>query len=135
MHWQCPGTGSKTPPGKAQLVPSLQRAGLRTETWRGFSAALLNVLSLPDKLPAHGKSSVLSASLPFLLVLLHYGTAGLYNCMRTSCSPGSLCVTLLGLHIFYYVWLLVRVRRKLFPDYNKATSNIISVVRSLTVLK
>lgn len=75
----------------------------------------------------------LSAS--FLLVLLHCGTAGPYSCMRTSCSPESLCVTLLGLYIFYYVWLLVRVRWKLFPDYNKATSNIISVVRSLTILK
>lgn len=58
--------------------------------------------------------------------------------LRTLCSPESLKLhILLALHTFYYVWLyvmLVGVRRKLFPDYNKGTSNL-SVVRSLTILK
>lgn len=57
--------------------------------------------------------------------------------MRTLYSPESLCVALLALCTFYYVWLyvmLVRVRRKLFLDYNKETSNL-SVFRSLTILK
>lgn len=78
----------------------------------------------------------LSASFSMCTAILHNSdTEGLYNCMRSPCSPESLSVTLFGLYIFYYVWLLVRVRWKLFPDYNKGTSSIIIVVRSLTILK
>lgn len=83
--WQGTSPGSETvhsdweqgiPRESSKLVPSLWWTSVRTGTWWRFSAALLTVLSLPDKLPVDGKGSVLS----FLLVLQCSVTLILQDC-------------------------------------------------------